>query len=110
MIDPYVIEMTNDGQGSTEVVLGDALVTIITRFNYSVKTWTMDIVDVQGDAILTGLMMVPNIDMLYPYPEQKALLGGLVLIEKDVGDHLSDGGLGSVTKLLWFPPGTEVAI
>lgn len=110
MISPHIIEMTIDGEGTTEVNIGDILITIITRFNYSIKAWTMDILDAKGDVLLAGLMMVPNIDMLFPYPEQKELLGGLVLFEKNPGDYLSDANLGISTKLVWFPPGTEVVL
>lgn len=110
MADPYIIEMTSDGEGITEVNLGDVLVTITTRFNYSIEAWTMDIADALGNIILSGLMMVPNVDMLSPYPEQKELLGGLVLFEQASDDYLSDSKLGINTKLVWFPPGTEVVL
>lgn len=106
----YVIEMTSDGEGTTEVNLGDTLVTLITRFNYSIKAWTMDIIDAQGNNILLGLMMVPNVDILSPYPEQKELLGGLVLFEQNPGDYLYDDKLGTSTKLVWVPPGTEMEL
>lgn len=106
----YIIELTNNGEGRTEVNLGDVLVAITTRFNYSIKSWTMDIDDARGNIILAGLMMIPGIDMLSPYPEQKEILGGLVLVEKDDGDYLDDSNLGTLTKLVWYPPGTEVVL
>lgn len=110
MADPYLIEMTSDGEGITEVNIGDVLITLVTRFNYSIAAWTMDIIDARGDLVLSGLMMVPNVDMLFPYPEQKELLGGFVLFEKNPGDYLSDSNLGTNIKLVWFPPGTEVVL
>jgi len=110
MADPYLIEMTSDGEGITEVSLGDTLIKIVTRFNYSIEAWTMDLMDARGDVILAGLMLVPNIDMLSPYTEQRELLGSLVLFEKTPGDYLSDSNLGINTKLVWYPPGTEVVL
>lgn len=110
MADLNVIDMTDDGEGSTEVVLGGVLVKLTTRFNYSAQSWTMDIIDAQGLGIVTGIMMVPGVDMLSPYPEQKELLGGFVLVEEYVGAHLSDSSLGRSTKLIWFPPGASIVI
>lgn len=108
MSDPYLIELTSDGEGRTDVDLGDTLVTMVTRFNYYSKVWTMDILDALGETILSGLMLVPGVDLLSPYAQQKELLGGLVLLEESVGDYLSDARLGTNTKLFWFPPGTEI--
>lgn len=106
----YIIEMTSDGEGITEVNLGDILVTFTTRFNYSIGAWTLDIADAQGSVVLKGLMLLPNIDILSPYPEQNESLGGLVLFEQNIGDHLDSDTLGTETKLVWFPPGIEVEL
>ncbi len=110
MANPFVINMTSDGEGSTEVNLGDILVTMATRFNYSISIWTLDIADAKGEMILSGLMLVPNVDLLSPYPAQKEILGGLVLFEKTPGDYTHSDQLGELTKLIWFPPGTEVVL
>lgn len=105
-----IIELDNSGEGRYIVELGDVLVTIITRFNYSTGSWMIDIEDANGLLLLAGLMLVPNVDILFPYIEQKEILGGLVLFEKKAGDYQSDSLLGQDTKLVWFPPGTDVEI
>lgn len=110
MADLHVIELTDSGEGSYTVDLGDALVILTTRFNYAAGAWTMDVQDIDGNMLVAGLMLVPNIDVLLPYTELKELLGGLVLIELNADDYRSDILLGQNTKLLWFPVGTEVEI
>ena len=105
-----VIELTPSGEGHTTVNLGNTVVGLVTRYNYSAQCWTMDILDSSGNAILTGLMLVPGIDILDSYQEEKKTLGGMVLAEKNVGDYQDSNLLGINTKLLWFPVGTDVVI
>ena len=105
-----LIELTSDGQNTAEVDLDTAVVTFVTRYNYSAECWVLDLYDSEGSAILLGLMLVPGIDLLIPYQHQKQLYGGLVLVEKEVGDYMDPAGLGTSTKLLWYPPGEEVVI
>lgn len=105
-----VIALTNAGEGHATVNLGNTLIELVTRFNYSAQCWTMDILDSEGNPILTGLMLVPNIDILDAYQEEKKTLGGMVLVERSAGAYQSSDLLGASTKLLWFPPETEVMI
>ena len=106
----YTIELTPDGQGQTTVNLGSTSITLVTRYNYSARCWTMDIFDVNANLMLAGIMLVPGVDLLAPYPAQAAIIGGLVLAENGPGDYMSSTGLGMDTTLLWFPPGTDMMI
>jgi hypothetical protein len=106
----YTISLTPDGQGQTTVNLGTTTITLVTRYNYSAKCWCMDILDVNADLMLAGVMLVPGVNLLAPYPSQAAIIGALVLAENDSGDYQSSTGLGVDTTLLWFPPGTSVLI
>lgn len=110
MENQYIIKMTSDGEGITDANLGDVLMTFTTRFNYYAESWVLDLTDATGNIVIAGIMLVPNIDLLYPYPEQKGLLGALVLIEKKIGDYLRDDKLGLDTKLIWYPPGTPIVL
>ncbi len=105
-----LIELSSDGQGTAEVDLDTAVVTFVSRYNYSAECWVLDLYDSEGNDILLGLMLVPGIDLLIPYQHQKALYGSLVLVEKETGDYKNSDGLGTITKLLWYPPGEEVVI
>ena len=105
-----IIELEPRGEGTTSVDMGIALVTFVTRFNYSAVCWTLDLIDSDNNSILSGLMLVPNVDILLPYSEQKALLGSLVLVEKEAGDYQNPDGLGVLTKLLWYEPDESIEI
>ena len=104
------IELSPKGGGQFVTVLGDNLVTLVTRYNYEAQCWCLDILDAQGTLMVAGLMLIPNIDILAPYPYVASLLGALVLVEQTVGQHLLATSLGLTTKLLWFPVGTEVVL
>jgi len=105
-----LIELTSSGQGQTAVDLNTAVVTFITRYNHSAEAWVLDLYDSEGNDILLGLMLLPGIDLLSPYQHQKLLYGGLVLVEKETDAYKDPDGLGTSTKLLWYPPGEEVVI
>ena len=110
MADVQVIALQSSGEGSFTVDLGDALVTLVCRFNYSAASWSMDILDAEGVVLVAGLMLVPNVDILIPYLDLKELLGSLVLVELNPNDYQSDALLGTNTKLLWYPPGVEIEL
>lgn len=105
-----VIDLTNSGEGEYLVNLGDILVTLICRFNYSAEAWTMDIFDAEDNLLVAGLMLVPDVDILIPYTELKEQIGSLVLVELNADDYRSDDLLGTNTKLLWFAPNEEIVI
>jgi hypothetical protein len=102
------IDLSNDGGATTTVPLGDTVITIRQKYNYTIKCWTIDILDAEGTLLLAGLMLVPDIDILKPYPAIKELIGSLVLIEKTADDYQSAELFGTNTKLLWFAPGEEI--
>jgi len=105
-----IIELEPRGQGTTSVDLEDAIVTFVTRYNYSANCWTLDLIDAEDNPILMGLMLIPNIDVLIPYAEQKELYGSLVLVEKETDDYQDPDRLGVDTKLIWYAPGEEINI
>jgi hypothetical protein len=109
MSDINYIDLGNDGGALSTVPLGDAVITILQKYNYTSECWTIDILDAEGELLLAGLMLVPDVDILKPYPAIKETLGSLVLIEKNADDYKSPELFGMNTKLLWFAPGEEIA-
>lgn len=86
------------------------LYTLVTRYNYTASCWTLDIVDSSGGLLLSGLMLVPNVDILSPYPEFTEMIGGLFLIESKLGEYLLPESLGATTYLLWYSPDEMVGV
>ncbi len=105
-----IIDLTPAGEGRAQVNLGSSVVAITTRYNYGAECWTMDVADVDGNPILSGLMLIPGVDILDAYQQEKKTLGGMVLAERSEDAYREAGSLGVSTKLLWFPPGSEVVI
>lgn len=104
-----VIPLTTDGEGHVRVNLGNTAVELVTRFNYTVGAWSLDILDAAGDTLIAGVMLFPWIDLLKPYPDLKALLTGLVLVENNPGDHQYPDLLGTQVQLLWGDPAAILA-
>lgn len=103
-----VIELSTDGEGKTLVDLDTAIVTFITKWNAQAECWSLDMVDSEEEPILSGLMLIPNVDILYPYNQQKELYGALVVAEQYEDNYKDPTLLGTQVKLLWFPVGEEV--
>ena len=98
------ITLSNAGCTSTEVDMGDAGVfTFVTKFNYTALCWTLDIIDSQGSNILSGLMLVPDVNLLAPYPTIGAEIGELYLTETTLGQYQIADSLGITTFLIWYP-------
>lgn len=104
------LPLSPDGQSIRNVDLDGTIADLTTQYNYSAECWSLNIIDSAGDAILTGLKLVPNIDILRPHPTAKSLIGSLVLVEKNVGDYKSPDLLGINTALLWFSVDEETGI
>lgn len=105
-----IIALNSEGENTTTVNLSSAVITITTRYNYSAECWSMDVLDVDGEAIITGVMLVPNIDLLAPYPAIKASIGTFLVVEKNDGDYKSPSLLGTNVLLLWFAADEDVVI
>lgn len=103
-----LIPLTNDSEGHFLVTLNEQQLELVTRFNYLLSCWTLDILDAQGEPLQTGLMMIPGEDLLHPYRETADSLGGLLVIESTPGAYLQPDNLGSSVQLLWFAPGATV--
>ena len=103
-----VINLQAAGGTSTSVDMGTAVYSFLVRYNYSARCWSLDISDAQGDVLAAGLMLVPGVDLLRPYPALRESIGGLTIYEKADGDYQSDSKLGTDVKLIWFPVGEEV--
>ena len=103
-----VIELSTDGEGKNLVDLDSAIITFITKWNAQAACWALDMVDSEEVAILSGLMLIPGIDLLTPYQQQKELYGALVVAEQYDDNYQDPELLGTQVKLLWFPVGEEV--
>lgn len=106
----YSIELSSSGEGHTTVNLGGTIVELVTRYNYSAECWTMDILDDQGENILTGLMLVPDVDILAPYEEEKKTLGSLTIAQRYADAYLNPNVLGTDIVLIWTPVGEDAQI
>jgi hypothetical protein len=104
-----VIDLPIAGEGHTQTTLGSTQVELVTRFNYSIPAWIMDILDSAGNLMIAGLTLVPKVNILKPYPELTSL-GSLVLVELNDGDHQNPSLLGSQVQLLWFPVGAAIVL
>ena len=102
----------NSKIGSYTVTFGDIVVQIATKYNYSAECWMLDILDTENNFILSGLMLLPNIDLLDPYPTEAAYLGGLVVAEPidQPGNYKLSDALGAGFWVLWFSPEEEVIL
>lgn len=103
-----IVSLKTDAPGKYSVDLETTSVELRTRYSYLAECWTLDIADAQGEALITGLMLVPDIDLLKGYPELKETLGSLLLVERLRDEYKSPDALGLNTKLLWYAPGEEV--
>jgi hypothetical protein len=99
-----LIALTSYGSSRSDVNMGDAGIYIfVTKYNYSASCWCLDILDAQGNQVLTGLMLVPDVDILFPYPLVSEKMGRLILTETVSGSYQSPDGLGVLTQLTWYP-------
>jgi len=105
-----VIQLTADSGSRTTVDLDSMIAIFVPKYNYSAKCWSLDILDVSGELLLVGLMLVPDVDILEPYTSVKETVGALVLVEKTAGDYMLPYSLGTTAVLLWYAPGEEVVI
>ncbi len=100
-----VVKLTSWGCGKTDVDLGDSgLYTFATKYNITAAVWTLNIADSQGNDLLTGLMMVPEINLIEPYPAIAEKIGALYLVENHAGDYTRPNELGTNAYLVWQAP------
>lgn len=104
------LELTNDGEGHFTFNLNGVTLKIVTRFNYSAQCWVMDLFDATEASLLYGLMMVPNVDLLFPYQQLKKTLGSLMVIESASDEYQQDFALGDTVKLIWAAPGEVLPV
>lgn len=102
-----VLRLPNDGEGHTQFLLGSTTVEIVTRYNYAAQVWSADILDTTGGLLCGGLMLTPGVNLLKPFSDLSAVLGGLLVVESTTDAYLVPDNLGGIVQLLWFPPGTE---
>lgn len=104
----YVLPLEPDGEGHVKFDLGNTTIELVTRFNYTIKAWSLDILDSNGELLIAGLMMFPGFDLLKYYPDLQQLIGGLWVAEQFPGNYQDPDLLGSSVQLLWFPIGETV--
>ena len=102
----------NSKTGSYTLTLGSVVVKMTTKYNYSAECWMIDILDTEDNFILSGLMAVPNVDLLDPYPTESAFLGGLVVAEPidQPGNYKLSDALGAGFWIVWYAPGEPVTL
>lgn len=110
VIEYNVIPLSNQGNTSTTVLLESMIIEVVLQFNYVISCWSMDIYNSMTELMLAGIMLVPNVDLLGPYPGVGQLIGGLVVVEKADGDYQNGDNLGSLVQLLWYPPDEEIVL
>lgn len=105
-----ILSLTADGANTATINTPLGLFSITTKYNYSAACWVADIQDVNGATIIAGLMLIPNTDLLLPYPAVRSAIGTLLLVEQVAGNYTDPNGLGIYTRLLWFDPTSMVEI
>ena len=105
-----VIPLPNQGNTFTTVLLGSMIIEIELQFNYIISCWSMNIYDSMTNLLVAGVMLVPNVDLLVPYPGVRQQVGGLAIVEKSDGDSADGDNLGSLVQLLWCPPDEEMVL
>lgn len=104
----YCIPLTKQGGRTLSTSLGDVAVYITTKWNSIASAWVIDIYDANNLPMIEGVMLVSGVDLLKPYTDLKALIGGLKVIELNPGDYETLDYLGSQVQLQWFPVGEAV--
>jgi hypothetical protein len=97
------IPLTTAGEGRRTVDLNGTIVTVVTRYNHAAECWMMDVLDVEGETLLAGLMLVPGVDILKAHQRLKATLGTMIVFERNAGDYKSPDKLGVDVVLTWGP-------
>ena len=105
----FMVPMTNDGSSQRSIMLGSTYVSLVTRWNYTSKCWSLDLIDATSTVLLAGLKLIPGADILTPYTAVKALLGGsLFVYEHHDEDYKDPEKLGTDVVLIWYPDGETV--
>lgn len=107
MSQPKVIRLSPYGESQITVDFVSMVLNITTKYNYSAECWMMDLSDSLGEAVISGIMLVPFVDLLYPYAALQEEIGSLYLIEKTQDAYKDPNLLGVDTLLVWFPTDTE---
>jgi hypothetical protein len=96
-----IIPLTNQGGVIYKVNFGTSVYSLVLKYNYTAECWTMDILDSVDTLMLAGIMLVPDLDLLGPYPTIKETIGRLTIIEKNLGDYKNADLLGTNVQLVW---------
>jgi hypothetical protein len=104
----FILPLVPSGEGHFKFDLGNTSVELVIRFNYTIKAWSLDILDSNSNLLIAGLLMFPGFDLLTWYSDMQVLVGGLLVVEQTPGNYQLPEQLGSTVQLLWFPVGTPV--
>lgn len=102
------IPLDNSGPTIFSVDLNGVGVTFKTYYNGTAKCWAFDMYDSVGTVLLTGIMLVPFVDLFAPYPEIKAALGSLYMLDYSPEAYKTEELFGIESILVSFAP-DEVA-
>lgn len=66
MSTPYLVPLVPQAQ-QLQITLGSVAYNLVLRWNVANQSWMMDILDSDGDAILSGVPVVTAEDLLSPF-------------------------------------------
>ena len=98
------IPLTSTGNCSTSVTLSTGNFSLLTRYNYQAKCWTLDITDTNLNDVVLGIMLVPGVLLLHAYPYVKSSFGDIFLVETVTGSYMIPDNLGKTNFLIWIAP------
>jgi hypothetical protein len=76
------------------------------QWNQRTETWSLDVADVNEDAIVSGIVLVPTWDLLGLVTDSRAPRGSLMLWQPDGGqDGPTLTGLGTSSRLVYYEAG-----
>lgn len=86
------------------ISLGGVQYRLTVRWNNVMQAWVLDIADIDSNDILTGLPIVPGVDMLGQFAHLN--FGGMLIAQTDSDAGITPGftTLGITGHLYWVTP------
>lgn len=100
-----ILPVDSTGDRRIQVLLGANLVTLRTYWNPIVPGWYMDLVGADGQNIILGVAMVPEINLLAFDLTLTRLYGQFRVFTLDISENNTPDSLGSTAQLWWFSSG-----
>ena len=75
---------------------------ILTRWNGRESAWYLDMLTQGGEALVTGIKILPYVDLLLPYSDPRLPSGALIALNINAsGNRPTREGLGTETELYY---------